>query len=207
MLRVTIERTFVRMPANESSDISRILDAVNADQPGAESRLLDVVHAELRRIAAASMRNESPGHSLSPTALVNEAYLRLFGAGSEGQWNGRGHFFSAAAQAMRQILVDHARRKKRLKRGGDRIAISINADQIPALQKSTADEVLKLDEALGHLASEDPALVRLVELRFFNGHTIQEAAEILDISVRTANRSWKYARARLWQMLEDESGV
>ncbi len=187
----------------EASDISRILAAVNLETPGAESRLLDVVYAELRRIAAAHLRKENSDQSLTPTALVNEAYLRLFGASSGGQWNSRGHFFSAAARAMRQILIDHARRKHRLKRGGDRLAIDLDVDQVLAFTSTTSDELLALDEALKTLELEDPQLVRLVELRFFNGHTIQETAEILGISVRTVNRSWQYAKTRLWNMLNE----
>ena len=187
----------------ETSDISRILDAVNADSPGAESRLLNVVYSELRRIASAHLRKEKSDQSLTPTALVNEAYLRLFGAGSESHWNSRAHFFSAAARAMRQILIYQARRKRRLKRGGDRLPIDLDVDQVLAFKNTTSDELLALDEALKTLEQADSELVRLIELRFFNGHTIQETAEILGISVRTVNRSWQYARARLWKMLRE----
>ena len=195
-------------PSNQrdaNTEISMILDAVNAETPGAESRLLNIVYAELRRIAAAHLRKENSDQSLTPTALVNEAYLRLFGAGAESHWNSRGHFFSAAARAMRQILIDHARRKHRLKRGGDGLAIDLDVDQVLAITNTTSEELLALDEALKTLEQEDPQLVRLVELRFFNGHTIQETAEILGISVRTVNRSWQYAKARLWTMLDAEN--
>ncbi len=190
-------------PPNENTDVSRILDAVNAETPGAESRLLDLVYAELRRIAAAHLRKENSDQSLTATALINEAYLRLFGADTEGHWNSRGHFFSAAARAMRQILIDYARRKHRLKRGGDRLAIDLDVDQVLAFTNTTSEELLALDEALKTLEQEDPQLVRLIELRFFNGHTIQETAEILGISVRTVNRSWQYAKALLWNMLSE----
>ncbi len=192
-------------PRDANTGISMILDAVNAEIPGAESRLLDLVYSELRRIAAAHLGKENSDQSLTPTALVNEAYLRLLGAGTKGRWNSRAHFFSAAARAMRQILIDHARRKQRLKRGGDRMAIDLDVDQVLACTNTTAEELLTLDEALKTLEQEDPQLIRLIELRFFSGHTIQETAEILGISIRTANRSWQYAKARLWTMLAEET--
>ena len=192
-------------PRDANTVISMILDAVNAETPGAESRLLELVYSELRRIAAAHLRKENSDPSLTPTALINEAYLRLFGAGSEGHWNSRAHFFSAAARAMRQILIDHARRKHRLKRGGNRMSIDLDVDQVLAFTNATSDELLALEEALKTLEHEDPQLVRLIELRFFNGHTIQETAEILGISVRTVNRSWQYAKARLWTMLAEKT--
>lgn len=187
---------------SKTPEVSVILEAINAGNPGAEARLMELVYAELREIASSKLAKEKAGHSLSPTALVNEAYLKLFGRAKDGQWNSRGHFFSAAAHAMRQILIDHARKKMKLKRGGDRVAVDLDLGEFAAVQKVTAAELIELDTALSELGSEDAALVNLVELRFFNGHTIKETAEILDISVRTANRNWQYAKARLWQLLE-----
>ena len=188
---------------SQTPEVSIILDAINAGNPGAEARLMELVHSELREMASSKLANEKAGHSLSPTALVNEAYLKLFGKVKDGQWNCRGHFFSAAAHAMRQILIDHARKKMKLKRGGDRVAVDLDLGEIAAVQKATAAELVELDSALSQLENEDSSLVKLVELRFFNGHTIKEAAEILGISVRTANRNWQYAKARLWQLLEN----
>lgn len=183
-------------------EVSLILDAINAGNPGAEARLMELVYSELRQMASSKLAGEKVGHSLSPTALVNEAYLKLFGKSNDGKWNSRGHFFSAAAHAMRQILIDHARRKMKLKRGGDRVAVDLDLREFAAVQKVTASELVELDNALSELENEDAELVKLVELRFFNSHTIKEAAKILEISVRTANRNWQYAKARLWQLLE-----
>ena len=187
---------------SKTSEVSLILDAVNAGSPGAEARLMELVYSELRAMASSKLAKEKAGHSLSPTALVNEAYLKLFGKAKDGQWNSRGHFFSAAAYSMRQILIDHARKKMKLKRGGDRVAVDLDLWEFAAVQRITAAELVELDNALAQLENEDPVLVRLVELRFFSSHTIKEAAEILDISVRTINRNWQYAKARLWQLLE-----
>ena len=187
---------------SKTPEVSLILDAINSGDPGAEARLMELVYSELREMASFKLAKEKAGHSLSPTALVNEAYLKLFGTAKDGQWNSRGHFFSAAAHAMRQILIDHARKKMKLKRGGDRVAVDLDLGKFAAVQKVTAAELVELDNVLTELESEDPSLVKLVELRFFNSHTIKEAAEILEISVRTANRNWQYAKARLWQLLE-----
>jgi RNA polymerase sigma factor (TIGR02999 family) len=187
----------------DRDQVARILDAVNAGSPGAEGRLLDLVHGELKAIAAARLRGQA-GHSLSPTALVNEAYLKLFGNANPGQWSGRAHFFGAAARAMRQILIDHARAKRRLKRGGNRLGVDIEIDLLPNLKNATNDELIDLDEALKTLGEEDPELVKLVELKFFAGQTTQEAADSLGLSLRTANRNWQYAKARLWQLMTEE---
>ena len=187
----------------DRDQVARILEAINAGSPGAEGRLLELVHGELKAMATARLRG-SADCSLSPTALVNEAYIKLFGHTNPAQWSGRGHFFGAAAQAMRQILIDHARAKKRQKRGGNLVAVDLDIAQLGSLQNATVDELLDLDDALKQLAGEDPKLVELAELRFFAGQTLQEAADNLGMSLRTANRAWKYARARLWQFMSSE---
>jgi len=187
----------------DRDQVARILDAINAGTPGAEARLLNLVHGELKAIAAARLR-AATDCSLSPTALVNEAYIKLFGNTEPTQWSGRGHFFGAAARAMRQILIDHARSKRRQKRGGDRLAVTLDVAQLPNLKHATIDDLLDLDQALKTLAAEDPLLVALVELKFFAGQTTEEAAESLGLSLRTANRNWQYAKARLSQILNSE---
>lgn len=184
-----------------------ILKAVNAGEPGAESMLVDLVYGELRKIAEFRLRASLANQSVSPTVPVNEAYMKLFGHHQQNDWNGRGHFFSVAAHAMRQILIDHARRKRSLKRGGDCLAVEIDLTQLPNLKKATANELVRLDEALSSLAEEDTELVDLVELKFFGGYTTQEAAELSDISLRTANRRWQYARSRLWQLMSSDNAT
>ena len=184
------------------AEISQILDAVNADSPGAEARLMELVYGELKRIAAARLKGAAPDQSLSPTALVSEAYVKLFGNKNVNDWTGRGHFFSAAARAMRQIVCDHAKTKRRLKRGGDRLAIDLDVSQLPNLRSADIDKFLDVDRALTTLGAEDEKLVELVELKFFGGHTTEEIATILGISIRTANRQWQYAKARLAQLLD-----
>lgn len=189
-------------PPIDRDQVARILDAINAGTPGAEARLMDLVHGELKKIAAARLRGKTDC-SLSPTALVSDAYLKLFGNTNPAQWSGRGHFFGAAARAMRQILIDHARTKRRLKRGGNRLTVDFDLDLLPSLKQATNDELLDLENALQTLGAEDPELVRLVELKFFAGQTTEEAAGNMGISLRTANRYWKYAKARLWQLMKD----
>jgi RNA polymerase sigma factor (TIGR02999 family) len=179
------------------SDVTRILQAIDRGDRAAASQLLPLVYEELRRLAARRMAGEKPGQTLDATALVHEAYLRLVGSG-EGdgqQWDGRGHFFAAAAEAMRRILVEHARRKSRIKHGGGLKRVSI-ADAEPAIEP-TAEEVLAVDEALTRFGSEDPDAAELVKLRYFVGLSIEEAAEALGVSRATANRHWAYAKAWL----------
>jgi RNA polymerase sigma factor (TIGR02999 family) len=179
------------------SDVTRLLDAAAAGDRRAAAELLPLVYAELRRLAAARLAGEKAGHTLQPTALVHEAYLRLVG-GERGQnWNGRGHFFAAAAEAMRRILVDHARRKKSAKRGGGRERLDLDA--IDVAIADWPEDLVVLDEALGRLAAIDPKAARLVHLRFFAGLPIPEVAEVLGMSPRTADRLWAYARAWLHQ--------
>jgi RNA polymerase sigma factor (TIGR02999 family) len=164
--------------------------------------LLPMVYDELRRLAAQRMARESPGQTLQATALVHEAYLRLVGGDPDRPWDGRGHFFAAAAEAMRRILVENARRRHRLKRGGHRGRVDLDAAQ-PAAPE-TDDDLLALDEALEKLAARDPVKAQLVQLRVFAGLTLAEAAEILGLSTSTADRYWAYARA--WLRVEIAGG-
>jgi RNA polymerase sigma factor (TIGR02999 family) len=175
------------------SDVTRILSALDAGDPRAADQLLPLVYAELRKLAAAHLAREAPGHTLQPTALVHEAYLRLVGGDPAPHWTGRGHFFAAAATAMRRILVDRARRRLTRKRGGGRARQPL-ADV--AAPEPDAD-LLALDEALAKLAARDPQKAKLVELRYFAGLTGDQAAAALGISPTTADRHWAYARAWL----------
>lgn len=183
------------------SDVSQILNAISAGNAQAAGELLPLLYEELRRLAAQQLAQEKPGRSLQPTALVHEAYLRLVGTGEPARWNGRGHFFSAAAQAMRRILVEESRRHRRLKRGGDRKRVDL--DQVEPTSDEPSLDVIALDEALGLLAAEDPQKARLVELRYFAGMSLEEAAGCLGISRATASRAWAYARAWLYDRLRD----
>jgi RNA polymerase sigma factor (TIGR02999 family) len=177
------------------SDVTRLLDAAAAGDPKAADELLPLVYDELRQLAAARMAEEKPGQTLQATALVHEAYLRLVGGNASSQWNGRGHFFGAAAEAMRRILVESARRKNRFKRGGDRQRVDLEDHDVPA--EPPAAEILAIDEALTRLTEEDPATAQVVQLHFFAGLPIEEVAEVLGISRATAYRQWSYARAWL----------
>jgi RNA polymerase sigma factor (TIGR02999 family) len=177
------------------SDVTRILSAIEQGDPEAAEQLLPLVYAELRRLAAAKMAHEKPGQTLQATALVHEAYLRLVDVDQARHWKSRGHFFAAAAEAMRHILVDRARRKRSRKRGGDRARVQFDEPKFAAAQDS--DEVLAVDEALAGLAVADAQAAELVKLRYFAGLSIPEAAEVLDISPRSADRLWAYARAWL----------
>jgi len=176
------------------SEITQILDAVAAGDRQAAAQLLPLVYAELRQLAAARLRSESPGQTLQPTDLVHEAYLRLVGASDDPRWNGRSHFFAAASQAMRRILVESARRKGRVKHGGEMQRVELEHD-VPV--RLPPEEVLALDEALTRLAATDPEAARLVDLHFFAGLSIEDAAETLGISRASAYRQWSYARAWL----------
>jgi RNA polymerase sigma factor (TIGR02999 family) len=185
------------------SDVTRILAAIEEGDSRAVDRLLPVVYQELRRLAAQRLSREKPGQTLQPTALVHEAYLRLLGADNQN-WKSRTHFFAAAVEAMRRILIENARRKHRLKRGGDRERADLNED-IAAADESSPD-VLALDEALAKLREREPAVADLVKLRYFAGLTIEQAAEVLGISRRTANRQWAYARAWLFGEIRGDQG-
>ncbi len=188
---------------SESDNTSSILDAIQASDPATAEQLLPRVYAELRRLAAAKMSSESPDHSLEPTALVHEVYLRLEKNGPV-DWQSRAQFFSAAATAMRRILIENARRKKRLKRAGDRQRLDLKNLDIAADASTT--ELESLDEALEKLKLEDPVKAELVMLRFFAGLTIEQAANILRISRATASRYWTYARAWLYQQMTRGNG-
>ena len=186
------------------SDVTRALDAIAHGEPQAAGRLLPLVYDELRRLAARRLAGEKPGQTLQATALVHEAYLRLVGAEPAAPWNGRGHFFAAAAEAMRRILVENARRKRRLRHGGGRRRIDLDAVDPPA--DAPSDDLLALDEALEQLAAQEPAVVEVVKLRYFAGLTIEQAAAALDLSIRTANRHWAFARAWLYRRLHPDQG-
>jgi RNA polymerase sigma factor (TIGR02999 family) len=176
------------------NEITRILSTLDEGDPLESERLLPLVYDELRKLAAARLKQEKPGHTLQATALVHEAYLRLVAPGQAQRWANRAHFFAAAAEAMRRILVEEARRKQSQKRGGllDRHEMEGAGLAIPA-----DVDVLALDEALDSLAARDAEAARLVKLRFFGGMTMNEAAQALDLSTRTAERVWAYARSFL----------
>jgi RNA polymerase sigma factor (TIGR02999 family) len=180
-------------------DVTRILNAIEQGDRGATDELLPLVYEELRLLAARKLAHEPPGQTLQATALVHEAYLRLVG-GDGQRWDNRGHFFMAAAEAMRRILVDRARRKQRHKHGGDRQRVDLDAAE-PALE-GPSDDIVALDEALAKLAGEDPTKAELVKLRCFAGLTVEQAAEILGISRATACRYWSYARAWLFDEIK-----
>ncbi len=177
------------------SDVTRILDALREGDACVDDELLEAVYDELRKLASSKLAQERPGQTLQATALVHEAWLRLSGGGAVG-WDGRGHFFAAAAEAMRRILIERARRKGRLKHGGGRRRVELGAAEPVALPLSL--DVLALDEALTRLAGEDVAKAELVKLRFFAGLGVAEAAQVLGISRATADRHWAYARAWLF---------
>lgn len=177
------------------SEVTRILSAIEQGDPHAAERLLPLVYDELRRLATEKMTNERPGQTLQATALVNEAYLRLVDTEKIQRWNSRGHFFAAAAEAMRRILIENARRKSRSKHGGDRERV--NLDDVEIAVPEMSEELLTLDDALTELAVADPQAARLVNLRYFAGLTIKEAADLMEISPRAADFLWAYARAWL----------
>jgi len=177
------------------SDITRILSAIEQGDPRAAEQLLPLVYDELRKLAAQKLAQEKPGQTLQATALVHEAYLRLVGADQIGHWDGRGHFFAAAAEAMRRILVDQARRRQAAKRGGLQKRVQMPESRLAAPMPD--DELLALHEALEQLVSIDSAAADLVRLRFFAGLKTTEAAEALGISVRCAHYLWAYARSWL----------
>jgi RNA polymerase sigma factor (TIGR02999 family) len=182
------------------SQVTQLLTAVDEGDPHAAAQLLPLVYDELRRLAAARLASEPSGNTLQPTALVHEAYLRLVGAPGGDRWDHRGHFFAAAAEAMRRILIDHARRKAAARRGGvmSRRALDPDAAAVP----EPDEDLLALDEALDRLAEEDPLKASLVKLRYFGGLSLVEAAAALSLSERTAGRYWAYARAWLRREVE-----
>jgi RNA polymerase sigma factor (TIGR02999 family) len=177
------------------SDLTRILTAIEQGDARAADKLLPLVYEELRRLAAQKMSQERPGQTLEGTALVHEAYIRLVGSEAR-DWSGRTHFFAAAADAMRRILIENARRKQRLKHGGARQRIDL--DDANIVIKGPSEDIVALDEALAKLALEDPVKADLVKLRYFAGLTIEQVAGILNISRATADRYWSYCRAWLF---------
>jgi RNA polymerase sigma factor (TIGR02999 family) len=183
------------------SDVTRILNAIDQGDPLAAGQLLPLVYQELRRLAAAKLAREQPGQTLQATALVHEAYLRLVDHGEARPWKSRHHFFAAAAEAMRRILVDSARRKRRPRHGGGRQRVDWDVGAAPAPAPTV--DLLALDDALTRLGHEDPARAELVKLRFFAGLTMAEAAQVLGISLATAERRWVYARTWLYAELSD----
>ena len=184
------------------NEVTRILSAIDQGDPRAAERLLPLVYDELRRLAAQRLADESPGQTLQPTALVHEAYLRLTGNDGSGQnWDHRGHFFAAAAEAMRRVLVENARRKKRVKRGGDQQRVSMEAAE--SMVEGPTEDIVALDDALNRLTAHDPVKAEVVKLRYFAGLTMPEIARTLDISLATAERYWAYARTWLYADLAD----
>jgi RNA polymerase sigma factor (TIGR02999 family) len=182
------------MPMNE---VTRILSAIDKGDPHAAELLLPLVYDELRKLAAQKLAREKPGQTLDATALVHEAYVRLVGAGDDQRWDNRSHFFAAAAEAMRRILVENARRKRSGKHGGGMVRRDLDDIQLAA--PKLCDDLLALDDALNRLAAKDPVKADLVKLRHFAGLTIEEAAQALGIAMTTANRYWAYSRAWLHQ--------
>jgi RNA polymerase sigma factor (TIGR02999 family) len=186
------------------ADVTQILSAIERGDPHAAEQLLPLVYDELRKLAAVHLADEKPGQTLQPTALVHEAYIRLVGPVSDKQWEGRAHFFAAAAEAMRRILLDLARRKRRQKWGGGMARRDL--DGLDPAAPEDPDDLLALDEALDRLAAADPQTAQLVRLRFYGGLPIPEVARILGVSPRTADRTWAYARAWLHQAVAGEPG-
>ena len=198
--------------------VTQIISALQQGDPRAAEKLLPLVYDELRKLAAERFRHEKPGHSMQATALVHEAYVRLVDSDHPQQFNGRGHFFAAAAEAMRRILVERARRRQRVRHGGGQRRVDL--DHLDAAQLTPDEEVdladdlglaeqlLALDEALTRLAAHQPQAADVVKLRYFAGLTAEQAADSLGISLRTANRHWAYAKAWLYQQLSAQhSGV
>src|SRR5215472_15520843 len=185
------------------SQVTQLLSAIDAGDSQAADQLLPLIYDELRKLAAAKMALEQPGQTLQPTALVHEAWLRLVG-GQEVRFQGRGHFFAAAAEAMRRILIDRAREKHSLKRGA--AAQRVDLDHLELAIQADDETLLDVNEALEKLAEEDPDSAQFIKLRFFAGLTNSEAAQALDIPERTARRHWAFARAWLYRELSKQSG-
>jgi RNA polymerase sigma factor (TIGR02999 family) len=189
------------MKVNTMTDVTQILSQIEQGDPSAAERLLPIVYDELRKLAAAKLANEKPGQTLQATALVHDAYIRLVDVEKTQHWDSRGHFFAAAAEAMRRILVDKARRKGRQKHGGNHKRHDL--DDVEIVAPGTPEEILVVHEALERFESISQPAAQLVKLRYFAGMTIPEAAESLGVSPRKANQLWNYARA--WLLAEIDS--
>jgi RNA polymerase sigma factor (TIGR02999 family) len=187
------------------TDVTRILSQIEAGDPRAAEELLPLVYDELRKLAAARLVHEPAGQTLQGTALVHEAYLRLVGVPEQQRWNSRGHFFAAAAEAMRRILVESARKKRALQRGGDRGRVEL--DLVEPAAPRLSEDVLALNDALDKLEKKDHRKADLIKLRYFAGLTMEQAAEALGISLATAHRQWNYARAWLHQEIAGEDEI
>lgn len=187
------------------SEVTQILSLIEAGDPTASERLLPLVYAELRKLAARQLRNEPRGLTIQPTALVHEAYLRLVNVDRPPRWDSQGHFFAAAAQAMRRILVESARRRHSLKKGGGMQRVDVDLNDVAGVTQHI--DLIALDEALTKLAQHDPRKTKLVELRYFSGLTMDQAAQALGISVATAHRDWSFARAWLFRELQTEAST
>jgi RNA polymerase sigma factor (TIGR02999 family) len=185
------------------SEVTRVLSAIQGGDPHAAEQLLPLVYDELRKLAAQRLAQENPGQTLEATALVHEAYIRLVDVDNVQHWDSRGHFYSAAAEAMRRILVEQARRKGRVCHGGGRKRL--NLDRLDPADQVLSNDLLAVDEALERLAAEDATVALVVKLRYFAGLTIEQTASALGISVRTANRHWAFARAWLYEQLSGQS--
>jgi RNA polymerase sigma factor (TIGR02999 family) len=181
--------------------ITQILNDVSAGKEHSPNVLLPLIYSDLKKLAAARMSAEKPGQTLQPTALVHEAYLRIVRGSIHQTWDSRAHFFAAASEAMRRILVESARRKSARKRGGDIVRVDFEVDELELPMES--DQLIALDEALDRLAASNPAIAQLVRLRFFAGLDMEEAADILGVSIRTAHRQWLYAKAFLRSAMDD----
>ncbi len=186
-----------------ANNVTQILNAIEQGDPHAASQLLPLVYEELRRLAGRKMAHEPAGQTLNATALVHEAYLRLVGVGAEQQWDSRGHFFAAAAEAMRRILIENARRRRSAKRGGKLTRRELHENDA-VVESGDHESLLALDEALTKLAAVEPEMARLVELRYFAGLTVEDAAQALGVSPRNAKRNWAYARAWLRREMDRE---
>jgi RNA polymerase sigma factor (TIGR02999 family) len=183
------------------SDFAEILEAIERREPEAVARLLPFVYQELRALARSKLRHEPPGQTLQATALVHEAYLRLVKDGTQARWDSRAHFFAAAAEAMRRILIDNARRKGRVRHGGEMKRVAF--DQVDLAAGEPSAQALALDEALERLEQEDAGKAQLVKLRYFAGLTLEEAGNVLGISAATADRHWAFAKAWLYREMQN----